>query len=208
MTRMDTDEGFPGPFGGRTSEEYRRLLEEKLEPVTLRSTLAFAGLFQLTHEMLKHAIVDKVRGFYVKGFDESGKLYDEDGYRKVLSLDTSPGKPNKFRASTTWLVEYEAITNKQSERLDEIYHHRHELTHELADFLINIDRNPDLELFTDALTILRDIHRFWTQIEIDIGSFEHLGEIEVDDAVPLSLMILQRCIDAYPEGLESPQTRD
>lgn len=36
----------------------------KLEPSRIRSTLAFAGLFQLTHEMIKRSVLDDVKGFY------------------------------------------------------------------------------------------------------------------------------------------------
>lgn len=35
-----------------------------LEPSRIRSTLAFAGLFQLTHEMIKRSVLDDVKGFY------------------------------------------------------------------------------------------------------------------------------------------------
>jgi hypothetical protein len=53
----------------------------------------------------------------------------------------------------------------------------------------------------DALEILRSIHDFWIQIEIDIGSMdEHPGIIQ-PDVTPLSLMILAMCIDAYTDGL-------
>lgn len=39
-------------------------LDTKLEPSRIRSTLAFAGLFQLTHEMIKRSVLDDVKGFY------------------------------------------------------------------------------------------------------------------------------------------------
>jgi hypothetical protein len=39
-------------------------LEAKLEPWRIRSTLAFAGLFQMTHEMIKRSVLEEVKGFY------------------------------------------------------------------------------------------------------------------------------------------------
>ena len=53
----------------------------------------------------------------------------------------------------------------------------------------------------DALKILADIRRFWTQIEVDIGTYEEFGDIDVDEVQPLSLMVLQMSIDAYIDGL-------
>jgi hypothetical protein len=48
---------------------------------------------------------------------------------------------------------------------------------------------------------------FWASIEKDIGSFEDFedfedfGDVDLDEVTPLSLAVLQMCIDAYIEGL-------
>jgi len=173
----------------------------KIQPERIRATLAFAGLYQITHELIKAAVVPQVKRFYWRGFDETGMLYDEAAYREqVLSRDK-----RAFRASLLWLVDAEAITLAQAGRLDEIYAHRHELAHGLGNYLIDPDLEPNMDLFVDAVAILRDISRFWTQIEIDIGSFEEHGEVSVDDVAPGSLLLLQMCIDAYAEGLPRPK---
>ena len=75
--------------------------------------------------------------------------------------------------------------------------HRHQLTHELIAYIVDPDLSIDIELFTDALAILKSISRFWAQVEIDIGSFEDAGAVDVDDVVPLALAVLQMCIDAF-----------
>lgn len=172
-------------------------LEAKLKPERIRATLAFAGLYQLTHELIKTAVLDNVKNFYLAGFDESGMLYDEVSYKAdVLDLDKS-----RFRASLLWLVGNEAITQAQADRLDKIYAHRHELTHGLGDFILDPDREPNMDLFIDAVEILRNITRYWTQYEIDIGSFEERGDVSVDDVAAGTLIFLEMCIDAYSKGL-------
>jgi hypothetical protein len=144
-------------------------------------------------------VVTKVRDFYMQGFDETGFLYDEAGYAaQVLSRD----RKRPFRASLLWLVDSGAISLAQADRLDEIYAHRHDLTHELLKYVIDPDFEPDMQLFSDALAILAAIQRFWTQVDIDFGTFEHLRDVSVDDAVPASLIVLQLCIDAYVDGLK------
>jgi hypothetical protein len=195
------------PFGGRPREEYEQLVLEKLQPGAIRSTLSFAGLYQMTHEMLKQAILDRVRDFYCTGFNEKGLTFDESSYQgNVIDEARTEGWINSnkqvFAASAAWLVRMDAITTEQAERLQDIYGHRHELTHELASFIVDPDRNLDTQMFVDAVAILRDIHRFWVSVERDIGMFEHLGDISLDEVTPLSLMLLQQCIDAY---LEDPQ---
>jgi hypothetical protein len=49
-----------------------------------------------------------------------------------------------------------------------------------------------------ALTALRE---FWTQIEIDTGTFEAHGDVTVDDAQPLSMELLRMFIGAFADGL-------
>jgi len=181
-------------------EGYMQQLEAKLQPQRIRATLGFAGLYQITHEMIKQAVLEEVRLFYRQGFDDTGWQYDEQEYkRRVLS-----GAPkDRFRASLLWLVDSEAITLAQADRLDAIYAHRHELSHELIKYIVDPEFEPSLELFTDALAILGAIRRFWSSVEKDIGSFEDFGDVDLDEVVPLSLMVLQQCIDAYAAGLET-----
>ena len=61
-------------------------------------------------------------------------------------------------------VKGDAITLAQADRLDGIYAHRHDLSHELIKYVVDPDFEPDVELLTDALTILKSIRRFWTSI--------------------------------------------
>ncbi|HEX8081085.1 MAG TPA: hypothetical protein VF557_12810 [Jatrophihabitans sp.] len=178
---------------------YAARLEAKLAPARIRATLAFAGLYQITHEMIKQSVVDEVRLFYRTGFQDRVWTYDEVNYEAQV-LRKAP--KNKFRASVLWLVEGGALTLEQADRLTAIYSHRHELSHELIKYIIDPDLEPDLDLLTDALTILKAIRRFWTSIELDIGTFEDHGDVDLDEIVPLSLMALQQCIDAYVAGLD------
>ena len=169
-------------------EEARTQLVAKLQPERIRATLAFAGLYQIAHAMIQQAVLEEVRLFYRRGFDETGWQYDEEGCAAQV---VSRAPKSKFRASLLWLVHSDAITLAQADRLDEIYDHRHDLTHELIKYVVDVKFEPDVELLADALKILADIRRFWTQIEVDIGTYEAFGDIDVDEVQPLSLMVLQ-----------------
>jgi hypothetical protein len=181
-------------MGNEDPEAYRQRLEAKLRPERVRATLTFAGLYQITHELIKAAVVDEVRQFYWRGFKDGAVVYDERAYHENV-LARAPR--SKFRASLLWLVEGGAITMTQADRLEDIQDHRHELSHELIKYIVDPDFEPDVELFTDALTILKAIRRFWASIELDIGTFEDYGDVDLDEVTPLSLVVLQMCIDAY-----------
>jgi len=189
-------------IGNQDPEAYRRRLEAKLRPERMRATLGFVGLYQMVHELIKTAVLAEVREFYWQGIEDGVMVYDEQAYAEDV-LVTAP--KNKFRASLLWLVQGDAITLAQADRLDDIYAHRHELSHELIKYIVDPDFEADVELLTDALTILKAIRRFWTSIEKDIGSFEDFGDVDLDEVTPLSLAVLQMCIDAYVAGLPASE---
>ena len=177
-----------------------KALEAKLQPARIRSTLAFAGLYQLTHEQLKRSVLDQVKGFFGHlVLDDREVWWEPDGEgrykRDVLSRAQNP-----FAASLLWLVSMDAISPNQAERLEAIFAHRHELTHELAKYILDVNFEPDVGLFIEALTTLKSIGRFWTDLEVSIGTFDDHGKLNVDDVTPLSLLVLQMCIDAYVDG--------
>jgi hypothetical protein len=157
--------------------------------------MQFAALYQMTNEMTRHAVLDEVRQFFATGFVDGKWVIDTDQYRtQVLSRDNST-----FTASLLWLVDMGALTFEQSSRLREIHAHRNELTHELVKYIA--DANADVELFTDAVNILRTLRRFWTGVEADVGTFDDYDDLDLDEVVPLSMMVLQQCLDAYIDGL-------
>jgi hypothetical protein len=133
-------------------------------------------------------------------------LHSERYKTDVLSL-VGAGKNQKFKASLAWLVKSGAITQAQADRLDDIYDHRHDLTHELMKYIVDPDFEPDVDLFGDALQILAAIRRYWTQIEIEIGTFDDRPDVTVDDVVPGTLLVLQMCIEAYAAGLPDAEER-
>lgn len=179
-----------------TQEELNRQAA-KLAPERIRHVLAFAGLFQMTHEMIKSSVLDGVAGFYghVRSVDKW--MWGKERYNADV-LSKAPKK--QFDASLIWLVESGAITKQQSDRLAAIYEHRHDLTHGLAKYVVYLDYEPNYELLLDALNILRDLSRFWTQVEMDIGTFEEVSGVKVDEIMPLNIFVLDLCIQALYEG--------
>jgi len=66
-------------FRDQDPEAYRQRLEAKLPPLRIRATLAFAGLYQVTHELIKAAVLDEVRQFYWQVRD-GAMTYNELAY--------------------------------------------------------------------------------------------------------------------------------
>lgn len=103
---------------------------------------------------------------------------------------------NKSRASLLWLVEGDAITLAQADRLDDIYAHRHDLSHELIKYVVHTDFKPEVELLTDALAILNPSGASGRALKRTSARLK-LGDVDLDEVTPLALVVLQMCIDAY-----------
>lgn len=89
-------------------------VEAKLAPNRIRSTLAFAGLYQMTHELIKSSVLDGTKGFFGwMRLDNTWMSGDQEYKAAVLSR--SPKNP--FKASLLWLIEMSAITKVQADRL-------------------------------------------------------------------------------------------
>ena len=59
-------------------------------------------------------------------------------------VSKAPGKP--FVALLAWLVESHAITQEQNERVSDVYAHRHDLTHELPEYIVFPEHEPGYAL--------------------------------------------------------------
>lgn len=157
--------------------------------------------------MIKQIVVDKVRDYFCMeafGLGDAVTAEEQETYRRDV-LQLAP--KNAFRASLLWLIQMDAITNVQADRLDDVYAHRNDLAR--ADEVHRRSRpRTDVELLADAIAILRDLHPFWIDVELSIGSFDHVDNIEdvdPEEIVPLSMMVLQQWLDAYIDGLAGSQ---
>src|SRR6266487_2386385 len=177
--------------------DYEERLRAKLAPETIRLTLSYAGLVLLLYEELKYEVVDAVRGFYT--FGET--LEEADYARDVRSLNTR----SLFRASARWLLNNGAITADQIEVLERLYEHRKDISHELIKYLIDVDYGMDADLFGQALEVLKDIRKFWTQIALDEGMVGIPEGTTADEIAPLSSLVLQNVFDAWVEGVRREQ---
>ena len=78
--------------------------EAFLNPELLRPSLITASIYIATFEILKSAIVDRVKDFYTNGFDQNGWRISPQYQSKVLSKNRSP-----VYASLAWLKDANAI---------------------------------------------------------------------------------------------------
>ncbi len=159
-------------------DAYTKRLQDKIQPENVATALVRAGALLTGYELIKTAIIDEVKGFFVQGFDEDRLIYSKDYERKVLPL----GK-NAFEASVNWLIQMEALTQDQADSLDAIRSHRHELAHELARFIVDPDADVSVDRLTELQGIMRSLDRFWGGINIDTNPDFDGADVDRDNIV-------------------------
>jgi hypothetical protein len=145
-------------------DDYADRLRVKLAPESMTRTLVRAGAFLSAYELIRLQVVDGVRDFYWTGHENNGKkVLGPDYETDVRARDKS-----LYRASVSWLVESDAITQEQAQTLEKVHEHRHEIAHELPKILIDPDFDINASLLIDAALALRSLDVFWGRISMEI----------------------------------------
>lgn len=190
------------------NEELRKKFLNKIEPSNVRSTLEFAALFQMVHEQIKKLVLEDIKSFYgyMVGFNDP--WINEDAEKRYQDEVLSKHK-SKFTASLLWLQDLEAITEDDSRKLEEIFQHRHSVTHELMRYIIDPDSDVNVELLSEGLKILKKLSLFWNDVEIGIqqGINPEFDGVSAEDIYPGYIIAVQICLDAFLEGLDSPEAK-
>ena len=165
--------------------EFEDRLRRKLDPTALKDNLARAGLVLATYELLKSQIIGRVRDFFVWP-DDLGELGTDSRYETdVLGRSNSP-----FSASCEWLVYMDALTAEDLDVLTQFQQHRHEVAHELVAYLVDPEREIDLDLVAGARRVLRRLGVFWGRINVDSDpDYDHVDVADEDITSAASLLI-------------------
>lgn len=165
--------------------------QRALHPKTLKTNIITASIFSMAFEMLKDSIVEKLRGFYINGFDESGFIISDDYKHKVLSLNKST-----LYASLKWLQNIGAINETDVERFEHIKKCRNTLAHEMLKFTSEELDFEVSEVFSEMVNLLRKIELWWFEnLEMATDPDSYPEDFDLEQVVPGPVWSLQMLID-------------
>ncbi len=170
----------------------RQSWEEFLNPEITRHRLIAASLYTAEFEALKDSVVDRIRSFFLTGFDESGDKIDPKYQSDVLARNRSP-----LYASLEWLKEMQAIDDGDVAVFNRVKACRNVLAHELFPVLCSEGLPPDFEqCFRDMDALFRKIEVWWI-INVEIPTNPNFDGIEIDEdeIVPGPILGMQLLMD-------------
>jgi hypothetical protein len=157
--------------------------EDFLNPATLRTKLIIASMYIAAFELLKNAIVDRIKNFYTLGLDK----FDSEYQSKVLSKNRSP-----THASLEWLKEAHAIDDSDVAVYERVKELRNELAHKLTGVLVQKLPAGLAERFAEMVCLLDKIERWWiVNVEASTNPQFDNEEIDPEGLIPGPVMGLQ-----------------
>lgn len=160
--------------------------EQLLTPDVMKGKLISASLYITAFELLKDSIIERIRSFYMVGFDEDGDTIDEK-YKTVLSKGKGP-----LAASLSWLSENGIIDEADLQSFKRINDTRNSLAHELPSLVMGNADFKHLERFQELISLLRKIEIWWVvNLEIPINPDFDGKEIDEKGIVPGPVLMIQ-----------------
>jgi hypothetical protein len=142
-------------------DDWERRVRQQLKPNRTRDLLAVAGLYALAHELLKTAILDGVKGFFLIGFDEDGFTHDS-GYAPIRD---DPG--GAFAGSVAWLRARDVIDGADEEALERVRSERHRVIHQSLGLIVDPDFDLDVAALFSVRSILGRVGQFFGAINVE-----------------------------------------
>jgi hypothetical protein len=167
--------------------------ERFLDPEVLRPNLILASVYIAAFEVLKNSIIDRLRFFYVSGFDQNGDIISPEYKDEVLAKDRS-----LTYASLKWLKEAKAITDEDIEKFTKARECRNLLAHEITKMLMEGLPRDFAERFNDMTALLDKIERWWIinfEIPINPDLAANIDKIDLEGIVPGPIASLKMMID-------------
>lgn len=182
-------------------DKFTLSVEKLLNPDILKRNLIVASLYLSAYEILKGAVIDQPKSFFTDFTSQdlkSSKKYKAE----VRSLHK-----DEFQASCLWHVSNDIITSAEFDEIQVLRRHRNEIAHELASFLIDIDKEVNIQYLRAILRLLTKIDRWWIMnFQLLINS-DYDG-VEVNEAdVKSGRMVLLDVIIQSADLLYSPSER-
>ncbi|MBK1680761.1 hypothetical protein [Rhodocyclus tenuis] len=171
--------------------DHQKNWERFLDPDVLQPSLFSATIFITTFEILKNAIVYRVREFYLTEWYDDKEVASPDYEAHVLSRNRSP-----LYASLDWLLQQQAINEQDLATFEQLKKTRNIVAHSLFDVVTGQEASDHQAQLNSLIELLRKIEVWWV-VNVELAINPECSDKEVDEAsiVPGSILSLQMLIE-------------
>lgn len=178
---------------------YSEKLLRSLDPAQLKDNLMSSSLYIALFESFRDNVVETLKGFYMRGYEDGKFILSEEYASRVRSRDK-----HEIKAVLLWFQESGAIDDADLILFDTLRQFRNELVHKLLDRLF--EGMPDeLPIHIVALLSFRIKIEKWWILNIDIpvsGDFDADHDIDEDKITTGTQMMSQMIFDMLSDDEE------
>jgi hypothetical protein len=174
----------------------------------IKNNLVRTSFYLLSFELLKNTIVDKIKDFYLTGFDEAGYIYSNDYNEKVVNKKIN-GKQNIFLSSLHWLEERAAISADDITEINIIREKRNTVAHQIDKFLCDSDFNIDTDMEKKMFDYIEKIERWWIrEVEIPTNPDFDCKDVSDENILPGKIIIYHYIKSITDELINNKNDKD
>ena len=138
-------------------ENNKEQWENFLNPEIFRDRLINISMYITLYEMLKDSIINRIKNFYIMPLMEFDDIAGKEKYKsEVLSKHK-----NHLYASIIWLIESEAIDEKDKNNIEILKDYRNYLAHEMSNIVFNGKTKDLITNFLLAYQLVNKIENWW-----------------------------------------------
>ena len=170
-------------------------------PDILRTNLLLSSLYLTSYEILKVAIIEGVKNFFIyqtpitdavekemlKSVDPKlvarfRESYENEvsEYEKEIGISIDERDKLGLIPSCKWLQRHDALSEEEVDEIRVIRDHRNEIAHELPGLLVGEGFNIQLEHFQRIRTLIHKIDVFWARNDVMFDA-NTLDEVDIQD---------------------------
>jgi hypothetical protein len=145
--------------------------DEFLNSDTIKNNLMISALYLTAYELLRSAIIDNIKQFFLFG----GEVPDEQYKNEVTRVHK-----DLLHASCLWLQGNNVITEEDLRKIENIRRHRNQIAHELPKLLLDGDNNLSLGYLLQIRELLEKIELWWV-INVEIPANQNFDGDEISE---------------------------
>lgn len=143
-----------------------------------KKTFVYSSFYLFAYEMLKNTIVERIKTFYFRGYDENGVITDETYKETVLKRKVN-GKQNLFQAHLYWLKDNNVIDEDDIKEIVSIREHRDLIAHNTDKLVSDSDFEINYGLLDKTFDFIKKIDLWWIK-EFEIPTNPDFDNVEVN----------------------------
>jgi len=178
-----------------------------LDPEEVKFQLISSSFYITAYDILIETVVQKIKDFYMSGFDENGMIIDPKYKIQVRNLY----KNDIVVASSLWLKNHEAITEEEVEKIKLFKEHRNELAHELSEMIGDSGKRTKIELIKEIRYLRFKILKWWfiyfeMEINPELGKLNP-EELDFEEVLSLNMFVIDYLVNILDDEIEKKEKK-